>query len=249
MADMNLSEKRGFMNKKIVWLLLVGSIFSVPGFCSELEDAITKGSEYVQKKEYDKAVVEYERAVKIDPRSSKAYLLLGLTYANVGKLDLAVKYTSNSIVLEPTYAGYHNLGLIYANQGDYDRAKETYGKALEINPSSFRAWYEMGLLEAGNGFFREAVAAYQKAVELNHAFPEAHLGLGSANYWNGDKDGAMAEVGALRELKHKDEADALESWINDKEAKKTTQAQAAAAASQAPAVKAAAPEAPAPQKT
>ena len=88
---------------------------------------------------------------------------------------------------------------------------------------------------------KEAVAAYQKSVELNRAFPEAHLGLGSATYWNGDKAAAMAEVEALRELKRKDEADALESWIKDKEAKKTSQSQTAAAAP--------APEAPAPAKT
>ncbi len=232
---MSTQEKSGPMKKMtLLPMIALGLFISASGVCGPLEDAITKGNEWVQKKDYDKAVVEYERAVKIDPKSAKAYLLLGLTYANTGKLDLAVKNSSYSVVLEPSYAGYHNLGLIYANKGDYEKAKEAYNKALGINAASFRAWYELGLLEAGNGYFKEAVDSYKKAVELNPAFPEAHLGLGSASYWNGDRAAAMAEVEALRGLKHKNEADALENWINDKEAKKAAKSSPDAAAQKTP---------------
>ena len=232
--------RKSFLLAVSFWML-ASPAFSAEAKSNPLEEAILKANEYVQKKDYEKAVVEYERAVKIDPKSSKAYLLLGLTYANMGRLDEAVKNSAYSAILEPSYAAYHNLGLIYANKGDYDRASDAYEKALKMNDKSFRAWYEYGLLEAGNAHFDKAVECYKKSIQLNSQFADSYLGLGSASYWVGDKTTAIQQVEALRNMKEMEKAAALEGWINDKETRKSSGQRPAAPTAPVPVATEAAP--------
>lgn len=183
-------------------------------------DYLLKGSELVQKKKYEEAIGSFQQAIKLDPKNSKAHLLLGLTYANTGSFDQAVKYSQNSLSIEPSFAAYHNLGLIYANKGEYEKAKTAYEQALKLNPSSFRAWYELALIHSGNGHFSDAITAYKKVIEMNPMFSDAYLGLGAAFYWSEDTESAQAVVTQLRSLKMKTSATELQRWIDDKETKK-----------------------------
>ena len=225
------------MIKKCVALSLLVFCVSRVAFGGQAEDAILKGNEFVQKKDYDGAIKEYEKAVKTDPKNAKAHLLLGLTLANKGDLDKALKFTRYAITFEKSYAAFNNLGLIYANKGEYQNAIDAYESALQLNPSSANACYQLGRLYATTGQFNEGIAAYKKAIELNPKLDNAYLGLGGAYYWSGDKTLALAQADQLRLLKFKEKADQLESWIKNKEEKKkevnskTPSAQPAAAPS------------------
>lgn len=208
------------IKKTAVLCLIILGFFSRSAFCGPVEEAILKGNEFVQKKNYDDAIKEYEKAVKIDPKNAKAHLLIGLTYANKGNLDKALKFTQYALMLEKSYPAFSNLGLIYANKGEYQNAIDAYQSAVELNPKSANAWYQLGRLHAGISNFKESITAYKKALELNPQLDNAYLGLGSAYYWSGDKASALEQVKQLRALKIKDKADQLETWIKNKEEKK-----------------------------
>lgn len=206
--------------KVSVLLAFLIALIGPPAFCGEVEDLILKGNQSVQQKDYPKALKEYEQALKLDPKNSKANLLLGLTYANTGELDKAIRYSQISLALEPSFAAHRNLGLVYANKGEYEKARDSYERALKLNPSSYRAWYELGLLHSSHSVFDKAIVCYKKSLELNPRLADAHLGLGSAYYWSGNKTDALDEVRQLKEMKMKDKAAALRNWIQDKDAKK-----------------------------
>ncbi len=204
---------------------LIASVFflillSQTAFCGQAEDSILKGNTLVQKKDFDGAIKEYENALKFDPKNAKAHLLLGLTYANTGDLDKALRFTKYALTLEKSYTAFHNLGLIYANKDDYQNAVDAYESALQISPESAYDWYQLGLLHAGNSHFDKGIAAYKKAIELNTSLDDAYVGLGSAYYWSGDKSAALEQVKRLRTLKMSEKADGLDSWIKNKEGKK-----------------------------
>ena len=174
----------------------------------------------MQEKNYKEAAREFRTAVDKTPEDAQANLLLGLALANTGELDEAVKYSTISVKLDPSYPGYYNLGLIHANQGKYAEAIEAYENAVKLNPTSFQAWHQLGKVYATDLKFNKAIEAYGKVIELNPRFPDAYQGLGSADYWNDDLTGAKAQVEKLRTLKFATKADELERWIKDKEAKK-----------------------------
>lgn len=207
--------------KKALFLLILGSLASFsPAWSGEYEDSILKGNEYAQKKHFDKAIVEYKKAYAAKPTDQKVNLLLALTYATLGELDEALKFTQAAIDIEPSYSGYNNAGLIYANKGDYPKAAEAYKKALEYSPQSFKTWYHLGLVYASDLKFQEAIESYEKVLKLNPKYTDAFLGLGSAYYWSGDREGAMEQVRKLKLAKDKLKAQALEDWIKNTDQKR-----------------------------
>ncbi len=214
--------------KHAVWLLVLILSTTSPAFAGPYEDAVQKGNAAVQTKDYKAAAEAYENAIKANPGSAKAHLLLGLTYANTGDFDKAIQHTLAAIQLDPSYAGYHNLGLIYANKGEYEKALDAYDHALKISPQSSADWYQLGLVYVSHGEFAKGIEAYQKSIQNNPQFTSAYLGLGSAYYWSGNTSAALAQVEALKKIKKKIEAEQLDKWIKDKEIKKAARPKPAA---------------------
>jgi tetratricopeptide (TPR) repeat protein len=200
--------------------LFWGNFSASEAWAGPLEDAIAKGNAHAEKREYEKAIEEYRKALAQSPQNPKVNLLLGLAYASAGDLDRAIQYTQASASGEASFSAYHHLGLIYANRREPEKAIDAYRKALEMSPLSFRAWYQLGLVYASDLKFKEAIEAYGKVIEINPRFTDAYLGLGSAHYWAGNKNEALAQVAKLRELRVLDKAKALEDWITNKEEKK-----------------------------
>ena len=206
--------------KKYLLFFFTLLFIAAPLCADEAENHILKGGQYVQAKDFKKAVKEYEAALSVDPKNTKANLLLGLTYAALEDLDNAIRYSSKAVELQPSYISYSNLGLVYAYRTDYDKAAQNYEKALEINPKSFQGWYQLGKVYFTEGNFSKAIKAYDEAVQLNPKFGEAYQGLGSAYYWSGDKGSAVKQVAEMKRMKLNEKAEQLQNWINDKEAKK-----------------------------
>ena len=208
------------------------SLFVIAGTAgaADSQDHLMSGGKFAQEKKYQEAAREFETAVQQDPKNAEANLLLGLTLANTGDLEGAVKYSLAAVQLKPSYSGYNNLGLIYANQGKFDKAVEAFKSAADINPSSYQAWYRLGQVYAQSLAFDKAREAYAKAIAINPNFAPAYQGLGSASFWSGDTEGATAQVAKLKELKLAGKAEELDLWIKDKEAKKKKSSEKAAKA-------------------
>ena len=100
------------------------------GMAGELEDRLSKGNQLVKDRLYKEAAREYELALKVDPSNTSVYLLLGLTYAQVGNLEKALDYTQKAVEMDPGYASYYNLGLIHASRQEPDQAIEAFNQAL-----------------------------------------------------------------------------------------------------------------------
>lgn len=230
-------KKFSFLISEICVLLALAS--GSMAFAAELEDHIFSGTKFAQEKKYKEAAREFETAVSLSPNNAQANLLAGLSLANTGEFDKAIRYSSKAVELEPNYAGHYNLGLIYSNQGIYDKAVQAYEQAVKINPKSYQTWHQLGKVYATTLDFNKAIEAYQKAVELNSKFPDAYQGLGSAHYWSGNLTAALQQVGELNKLKFEAKASELERWIKDKESKKKKAAKRAGKTQ---------PAAPAPEK-
>ncbi len=74
-------------------------------------------------------------------------------------------------------APHIDLGIAYARAGDLDRAEESFGKALAINPDHPVANNELGIVYRRKGRFAEARAAYEKALAISPSFHFAHRNL------------------------------------------------------------------------
>jgi Tfp pilus assembly protein PilF len=106
---------------------------------------------------------EYDRALQLLVREDSA-----------PGISMLVKVTEH----EPSAIAPHiDLGIAYARAGELDRAEESLGKALAINPDHPVANNELGIVLRRMGRFAEARAAYEKALAISPGFHFAHRNL------------------------------------------------------------------------
>ena len=94
------------------------------------------GSANIALQKYQKAIVNFNKAVRINPYIPNIYYNLGLAYHHIGKLDNAIENYQKAISLKPDYdEAFCNMGMSLNKKGDLEGAKKNFNKALEINPS------------------------------------------------------------------------------------------------------------------
>ena len=96
-----------------------------------------------------------------DPRSdAKAQVAFGIDVARRGLWREAVYRWERAVEIDPTYAAaYNDLAIGYEHQGQFDKAKQAYEKALELDPDNLQIQQNFDLFKEIND---RAAAAPEK---------------------------------------------------------------------------------------
>jgi tetratricopeptide (TPR) repeat protein len=129
------------------------------------------------------AIVQFQEALRLDPRFQEAHNNLGNAWLREGKLDAAMAEYQEALRLRPDFAAAHND---YGNAlshlpGRRDEAISEYEAALRLKPGYAGAHNNLGKawLETP-GKLDGAIAQFQEALRLQPDFAEAHNNLGNA---------------------------------------------------------------------
>src|SRR5262249_29907329 len=80
-----------------------------------------RGVGYGRKGEYDRAIQDYDQAIRLKPDLAEAFNNRGSAYGNKGQYARAIQDFDEAIRLKPDYAGaFSNRGSSYLNKGQYD---------------------------------------------------------------------------------------------------------------------------------
>ena len=103
------------------------------------------GDLYERRGQYERAVEEYQKSVRLDPANEEYHFNLGLEFLTHHNFDLAETVFSNSIRRLPL-APRLRLGLsaAYFARAQYDRAIQTLKEAIEIAPQSEASYFMLG---------------------------------------------------------------------------------------------------------
>jgi len=96
-----------------------------------------KGNVHFKKGEYNQAIINYKKAIKINPQLAEANYNIGVSYLNKGKdwYNLATKWLKSALELTPDLAvAHYNLGFISLKQGKIKKALTFFEKAKELDP-------------------------------------------------------------------------------------------------------------------
>ena len=102
-------------------------------------DAMNRGTEALQEKDWDRAIEEYTEAISLKTGNAvldaMAYNSRGTAYAQKGDYDKAIADFDWLIKKEPATGFYYLLrGQAHHREGDYDRAIADYEAAARLDP-------------------------------------------------------------------------------------------------------------------
>src|SRR5262244_2068669 len=80
---------------------------------------VSQGDTSVNNRDYDRAIADYNEAIRLVPADAPAFFGRGNAYASKGDRDRAIADYSEAIRLDPKYAfAFNNRGIAYAIKGD-----------------------------------------------------------------------------------------------------------------------------------
>ena len=98
------------------------------------EDHIKSGNQLIKELQYEKALLNFKKALLYNPFSGKAYNSLGICYKRLGLYDQAEKDLKIGIKYERTTDALTLLGLIYKYKGKYREARDLFLEVLTEKP-------------------------------------------------------------------------------------------------------------------
>ncbi len=180
------------------------------------------GCDYLVQAKYGKAIIAFNRAIKINELFAEAYK--GLADAYKGKGDSA-KYQENLQKAMDIHARFdrfeetkklfveaikcdsdapnpfNTLGVGLRKQGDYQGALHAYRKAMQLTPDDENIYYNMAKAYFLAGMKEEALSSASKACAMNPLFAEGRSLFAriSGREWTGAAPPAAPPLAASRE--------------------------------------------------
>jgi tetratricopeptide (TPR) repeat protein len=127
----------------------------------------TLGDAYQQKKQTQKAMESYGRAIQLDPTYFEAYNNLGNLYWKAGQYELAEKYLSQAIFINSSSDRiYDNRARLYFVLGQYGKATRDFTSALAINPNQAKYYKNRGRAYAQLKEYQRAIEDFTAAIRI-----------------------------------------------------------------------------------
>jgi tetratricopeptide (TPR) repeat protein len=161
------------------------------------QEHIKKGLDYANSNDYDRAVKEFENALKLFPKDEDALFNLGFVYADMQQYGPAYDIFKKLVNINPHHIeAFNNLGLLFARQGKYTDAVSVYEKGVEHNPGAAVLYNNLGNVYYDTGKYEKALQMFKKAGDLDPVFSERlyHLGIDSFIKGSGGMDDAIAKL-------------------------------------------------------
>ena len=174
-----MSQARFRITSSTVFLLLLTiAILSLTGCTTlaqkqRLDDASAHyklGQAHLNERMEQRAYIEFQKAVELDPDDSNYRYALGHIYFLQGRYGRAGQEFRTILENNPDHSKSHNyLGKVYAKEGNLDAAIEEFRKALGnslyLTPGIAR--YNLGLALQQKGLQKEALEEFLRAVRIN----------------------------------------------------------------------------------
>ncbi|MDI6758520.1 MAG: tetratricopeptide repeat protein [Candidatus Omnitrophota bacterium] len=129
---------------------------------------LKRGMAYYSKGNFNQAISDFNKAIKVDPNYSIAYAKRGLAYFEKKDTAYAISDYTKAIAINPRYEeAYYIRGLAYASQEKFEQAISDYAKAIEINPDYVQAYINRGFINTNKGNLEQAISDFDKALKIN----------------------------------------------------------------------------------
>ena len=159
--------------------------------CSDKEaqkrKVLASGDSYAANEQYDEAIIEYRRAIQIDPKDGDARLTLANAFLKVGVVSDALRELFRAGDLLPNNTGVQiTIGSLLLASERFDDARVTADRVLRREPGNVAAHVLRGNALAHLKEFQGAMQAMQQAIAADPENAVAYIGLGAVQRARGE---------------------------------------------------------------
>src|SRR6266446_3307173 len=164
--------------KRILLIAILGLLACPPNASAQqsARKLVKRGIELFSKGDIAGAIVEYNRALTIDPKLADAYLNRGKARRAGGDLDGAITDYETVCDLDPQMAvnnhditeAYFNRGRAFLIEGNSKFAIADFDKSISLDDRNPLVYAERGLAHQTQGHAGEAQKDFERGLKLNN---------------------------------------------------------------------------------
>ncbi len=180
---------------------------------------VNRGDAYYSLEEYDRAIADYDHAIRIDAQYALAYYYRGRVYEAKGETEKALADYTESIRIDPSNTETRKgRGDFYNNLGEYEKAMVDYEKIIlldpnsarycnnipcytaainNLHPSTIQDYANRGNAYEGLGKYSEAITDYSEAIRLDPRIPTAYERRGYLYFNNKEYEKSIIDYSAV----------------------------------------------------
>jgi tetratricopeptide (TPR) repeat protein len=164
----------------------------------------TEGEQLLLEQRFEKAVVSFQEAVRIDPKHGDAYEKLGYALYQVKRYEESLEASEKAIGLRGNFGPYYNSGLAYMELGRWDKAKMVFESAVTNIRYSWEerytlAYYYLGRSNARLGEATQSIELLEAILKGDPGLTVKRLELASLYLWVGKREAAREQYKLLKE--------------------------------------------------
>ena len=174
---------------------------------AEAERQRKEGETAFRAGDFDKAMANFNEAIRLNQNDAVAFYERGYTYSQKGDNDRAIADYNEAIRLDPKYAlALFYRGIIYVNKGDAERAMADFNETIQLVPGHSMAFNNRGFIYESKGDNDRAIADYDKSIQLYPLHALAFINRGNTYLKKGDYNSAIADYNEAIRLDPKNAA-------------------------------------------
>lgn len=130
----------------------------------------------MEKKDYEKAVYHFKKAMELDPLYFAPYNNLGTLYHDRKEYIKAIEIFNNGLKLNKNIRQlYYNIGLSYHEMGELEKALEYYKKAIQSMKNYLAPYNNIARILMEYGRYEEAESYLKDALRYNPNYLYAYV--------------------------------------------------------------------------
>ena len=149
---------------------------------------------WIHKGQFDQAIDDCNKAVGLDPASSRTYADRGIAWTQKGDPDRAIDDLNHAIALDPhNVDAFMHRGSAFFEAGKLDDATADFSSAIALDPKNGQAYGGRGMAQLHERHYDQAIADLTQAIAFQNEKSLPYYLRGCAWKDKGDYDRAIAD--------------------------------------------------------